>query len=129
MATRCLEISQGEIADRMTILEIKAQRIGDAVRPELEAVNAAWNGGHGDDVQRLREINAEAWECVEKIYSDFASGMGDDEWRLTDIGAAEASIRNFRKAHLLNMARVEVKNRINNGAGYRELKTWNCSTT
>lgn len=124
-----MKIGQGDIADRMTILEIKAAHFGGAVKDELMAVSAQWNGGHDEDLNALREINAEAWGCVEKIYQDFAGGLGSETWRLTDVESAEESIRNFRKAHLLNMERIKIKNRINGETGYKEFKTWNCSTT
>lgn len=121
-------LTQGEIADRISILEIKLEHFGDKVLPELVYLDSLWKGEHPNELNELRNLNRESWDCVERIYKDFSTEFGSDGWVLKDIKQAEESIKNYRRAHMLNMRRIEIKNRINQGT-YKELKTWKPSTT
>lgn len=71
-------ISPGELLDKITILEIKSERIADAqkvdnVRHELELLSQVWaDSVEEDDViedlrQQLKIINEELWEIEDDI--------------------------------------------------------------
>ncbi len=73
-----IPMSPGELLDKITILEIKSERISDAdkvanVRRELELLNATWAEAvtSDDTVQRLhrelKAINEELWEIEDDI--------------------------------------------------------------
>jgi hypothetical protein len=78
MNTISVPVSFGELIDKITILEIKAERIGDAakvanVRTELDMLNATW-ATHaasatdiGDERARLRAVNEALWEIEDRI--------------------------------------------------------------
>ncbi len=71
-------VSPGEVLDKITILEIKSERIKDAdklvnVKRELELLQAAWEKFVDEDetVQRihakLKSINEDLWEIEDDI--------------------------------------------------------------
>jgi uncharacterized protein YukE len=71
-------VSPGEVLDKITILEIKSERIGDAdklanVKRELELLQAAWlQSVKQDDTvrrihSRLKAINEALWEIEDDI--------------------------------------------------------------
>ncbi|HEY5776809.1 MAG TPA: DUF6165 family protein [Xanthomonadales bacterium] len=71
-------VSPGEVLDKITILEIKSERIGDAgklanVRRELELLQASWRRSVNEDetVRRihdeLKTINEALWEIEDDI--------------------------------------------------------------
>lgn len=71
-------VSPGEVLDKITILEIKSERIQDAdklvnVKRELELLQAAWEKFVDEDetVQRihakLKSINEDLWEIEDDI--------------------------------------------------------------
>ena len=71
-------VSPGEVLDKITILEIKSERINDAdklvnVKRELELLQAAWQKyvKQDDDVRRihdkLKSINEDLWEIEDDI--------------------------------------------------------------
>lgn len=71
-------VSPGEVLDKITILEIKSERISDAdklvnVKRELELLTAAWKKYVDDDdtVQaihaKLKAINEDLWEIEDDI--------------------------------------------------------------
>ena len=77
-ATPVVSISIGELIDRITILEIKAERIADPskvanVRKELDLLNEsrAWRAVASGDVARLkgelRQVNEMLWEIEDRI--------------------------------------------------------------
>ena len=113
--------TQGEIADRISILELK--RAHGLLAPELMIFQAAYRG-RAQDLERLREINACAWPVVERIHGYFAGPVLPADARIPSV------IEDCRAAHQLNRLRVAVKNAINaqfNEA--REEKTWKPTTT
>lgn len=113
--------SQGEIADKLSILELK-QDYG-LPAPELDRFKQEWRG-NAADLQRLRAINIEAWQVVERIHEYF---LGPE----LPINVYKADvIKDCRRAHELNRMRVAVKNAINEQFGEPlEYKTWKPSTT
>jgi uncharacterized protein YukE len=71
-------VSPGEVLDKITILEIKSERMSDPekvanVRVELALLQETWSGAvSGDDVIRdlhaqLKEINEALWEIEDDI--------------------------------------------------------------
>ena len=71
-------VSYGELIDKITILEIKSRRIGDAaklanVRNELDLLNATWANdvaSHtdiADERARLLAVNELLWDIEDKI--------------------------------------------------------------
>ncbi len=71
-------ISFGELIDKITILEIKSERIGDAaklanVRHELAVLEATWNGHEASAVDiaaeraQLKDVNAALWDIEDAI--------------------------------------------------------------
>ena len=71
-------VSYGELIDKITILEIKSRRIGDAaklanVRNELDLLNATWANdvaSHtdiNDERARLLAVNELLWDIEDKI--------------------------------------------------------------
>jgi hypothetical protein len=78
-------ISPGEFLDKLTILEIKAERIGDPaklanVRRELETLRAIWAASPlaardvSDLLAALRQINESLWEIEDRIRALEAAG-------------------------------------------------------
>jgi hypothetical protein len=70
--------SAGEVIDKLTILEIKLERIADAakranVEREAEALLAAWRAAVPDEapvaelVAGLREVNGRLWEVEDEL--------------------------------------------------------------
>jgi hypothetical protein len=78
MSELSVPISFGELIDKITILEIKSERIGDAaklanVRTELAALDATWRGHPsaqvdiGDQRRRLKAVNEALWDIEDRI--------------------------------------------------------------
>lgn len=71
-------VSYGELIDKITILEIKSERMADAVklqnvRDELQLLHALWNGDAASRtdiaVERaeLKRVNESLWEIEDEI--------------------------------------------------------------
>jgi hypothetical protein len=76
--TISVPVSFGELIDKITILEIKAERIGDPaklvnVRVELELLNATWAAHAASAVAidgeraSLRAVNEALWDIEDRI--------------------------------------------------------------
>ncbi|MEO5617291.1 MAG: DUF6165 family protein [Candidatus Eisenbacteria bacterium] len=83
--------SPGDFLDKLTILEIKAERIRDAaklenVRRELTALGATWAASPlaardvAALVAELREVNAKLWEIEDAIREKEAARTFDAEF-------------------------------------------------
>ena len=119
MSTILAPVSIGELADKITILEIKAERIDDPqklqnVRTELDGLLPLWSPLADAQPEMaeakiaLREANTRMWDVQDALRAkeaaqDFADGF---------ITLARAVARH-------NGDRVELKNRINRLAGSR----------
>ena len=85
-----VEVSWGELVDKLTILEIKARRLSspDAVanvRRELAALNKVLNGlqppaGFDALKQGLTAVNEALWEIEDKIRAKEAAASFDQEF-------------------------------------------------
>lgn len=119
MSTILAPVSIGELADKITILEIKAERIDDPqklqnVRTELDGLLPLWApiaDGHAELAElklALREANTRMWDVQDALRAKEAA---------QDFGDAFITLARAVAKH--NGDRVAVKNQINRLAGSR----------
>lgn len=119
MNTILIPVSIGELADKLTILEIKAERIDDAgkrshVQVELDGLRALWEplaAAQQDLVamkHELRAINERMWDVQDALRAREAAQTFDDEFVTLARAVAQR-----------NGERITVKNAINRLAGSR----------
>jgi len=121
--TMKIEISNGELLDKLSILEIKSEKISEPgklenIRKELELVrelSAPLLLQIGDLFGELKKTNGELWE-IEDILRDYESEK--------DFG--EGFIQAARSVYLLNDRRADIKKKINllTGSEIREEKSY-----
>lgn len=110
-------VSHGELIDKMTILEIKSERIADAakranVRTELDLLNATWAGdpASGIDIaqerSRLRAVNEALWDIEDRIRLKEKAQAFDAEF-----------IELARSVYVRNDERAAIKREINTRLG------------
>jgi hypothetical protein len=113
MAELLVPISPGELIDKITILEIKSERMTDAaklhnVRTELALLTDTWRASPyaatdiQDDWRALRDVNAELWDIEDLIRDEERAGRFADEF-----------IRLARAVYVTNDERAAIKRRIN----------------
>jgi dsDNA-specific endonuclease/ATPase MutS2 len=118
------EVSLGELIDKLTILTIKTERIGDAVKRDLaqkEAMSLSKTlselalSGVDNFFNRLKVVNEALWDI-------------EDEIRLLerDQDFGEQFVRLARAVYQTNDQRFEIKNEINHhfGSGIKEVKSY-----
>jgi hypothetical protein len=121
-----LQISLGEFLDKLTILQIKAQRIRDPAKKqhinhELGMLEQIWQqfDYQGPSVHRelehLKEINEVLWDIEEQIRAKETRRVFDDEF-----------IALARRIYLTNDERALIKQQINlkSGSQLREEKSY-----
>lgn len=109
-----LEVSNGEIADKLTIIEIKLTKITDPLKltnlqNEYEVVNKAMSSIMESShplYRQLYEINSRLWVIEDHIR---------DLERARDFG--EDFIQTARSVYFINDERSEVKRKINEITG------------
>ena len=117
MHTLLTPVSIGELVDKITILELKAERIDDEakrrnVRAELDGLVPLWDAQQsrqpvlGELKARLHAINARMWEIQDALRECEAAQRFDDRF-----------IQLARGVYATNGERVQVKNEINRVAG------------
>jgi hypothetical protein len=117
MAHCSVPISIGELLDKITILEIKAERIDEPakvanVRVELDLLRDTWSALSVDHpelpvlVARLRTVNEALWEIEDEIR---------DEERRGEFG--ERFIQLARSVYVSNDERAALKREINRLTG------------
>ena len=109
-------VSPGELLDKITILEIKAERIEDAqknanVRVELNLLNAIWASdvpdvGVAEERAALKAVNEKLWEIEDDIR---------DEERAKRFG--ERFVELARSVYFTNDERARLKKVINTKMG------------
>ena len=117
MTQIAVPVSHGELIDKLTILEIKSERIVDPakltnIHNELEALNSAWQGDPAaaiditDPRSRLKDINQALWDI-------------EDEIRIKEKAQAfdERFIELARAVYVTNDQRADVKREINEKLG------------
>lgn len=108
-----VEVSVGELLDKITILEIKSERITDPaklanVNKELDVLRRTWAGSPlsnhdvADQIERLKSVNQTLWDIEDGIRRKEAAQQFDDEF----IGLA-------RSVYHQNDIRAAVKKEIN----------------
>lgn len=109
--------SAGEVIDKLTILEIKLERIADAakranVAREAEALSAAWRAAVPDEarvaepIAALREVNRRLWDVEDELREHERRG---------DFG--EAFVALARSVYHTNDRRAALKREINGRLG------------
>lgn len=108
-----VEVSYGELIDKITILEIKADKVKDAaklanIHNELDILNQALS----DDVRaseqvrnltnQLREVNNQLWEIEDRIRDKERSKDFDEEF-----------IALARSVYITNDQRARIKRELN----------------
>lgn len=110
-------ISFGELVDKITILEIKSERIDDAekvanVKHELEILESTWaesSQGAADISEakgRLKSVNEALWDIEDKIRLKEQARAFDDEF-----------IELARAVYVTNDKRAAIKKEINLALG------------
>jgi hypothetical protein len=110
-------ISPGELIDKITILEIKSQRMSDAtklrnVRTELAALTETWRASPyaandiGTEWAGLRDVNASLWDIEDRIRDKERDGLFDAEF-----------IELARAVYVTNDERAAIKKKINTRLG------------
>jgi hypothetical protein len=117
MSQISVPVSHGELIDKITILEIKSERIKNAakvanVRVELDLLNATW---HADDAARkdianeraaLRRVNEALWDIEDRIRLKEKAKAFDTEF-----------VELARSVYIRNDERAEIKRAINEKLG------------
>ena len=117
MAELLVPISPGELIDKITILEIKSQRMSDAaklanVRAELALLTGTWQASAyaATDVdaewQALRDVNERLWDIEDRIRDKERDGAFDDVF-----------IELARAVYVTNDERATLKKRVNTKLG------------
>jgi hypothetical protein len=114
-----IPVSAGELLDKITILRIKAARMGDAqqlanVRRELSLLESTWNeiGGATTELtaeeHALQGVNERLWDIEDRIRDKEARQLFDREF--IDLA---------RAVYVTNDERAALKKRINLQLGSR----------
>ena len=117
MAELLVPISPGELIDKITILEIKSQRMIDAVklhnvRTELTLLSETWKASpfSATDISAewagLRDVNAKLWDIEDRIRDKERDGLFDAEF-----------IELARAVYVTNDERAAIKKQINTKLG------------
>jgi len=109
-------VSYGELIDKITILEIKSERIGDPQKltnivRELELLTQTWEESTArhdiaDARARLKEINQKLWEIEDQIRLQESARNFDEQF-----------IRLARDVYYTNDIRARIKKEINLALG------------
>ena len=119
------EISAGELIDKITILEIKKEKISDKIKlsdveKELQSLNQTARKYIPDDVsiidnkRKLIEVNSKLWDLENSKRAAEKKGEFGDKF-----------IADARDVYKLNDQRAKIKLAINNtlGSNIREVKS------
>jgi len=112
-----VQTSPGEFLDKLTILEIKAERISDPAKlanvlRELDQLRATWAASPlaGHDVARLvaelKAVNLTLWEIEDRIRGQEAEQCFDDEF-----------VQLARSVYFTNARRTALKRELNLALG------------
>ncbi len=112
-------VSFGEVLDKITILEIKSERIADPekvknVRLELDELSATWNEAVQDQAaiadlrKQLKAVNEELWEIEDDIR---------DQEAAQDFGPKFIELA--RAVYVTNDKRAAIKKDVNLALGSR----------
>ena len=120
------EISVGEFLDKLTILQIKQDRIEDGqkkenISKELTVLTGIWqrssysDGELKADIEQLRLVNEQLWEIEDDIRAKESRGEFDEQF-----------IQLARSVYITNDRRARIKKAINEklGSGLVEEKSY-----
>jgi hypothetical protein len=117
MSLITVPVSYGEVIDKITILEIKSERIADPdkvknVRNELQLLEHTWTDAIkgkadiSDARARLKAVNEDLWEIEDKIrVSESQKSFGEEFIELA------------RSVYVTNDRRADIKKEINLALG------------
>ena len=108
-----VELSYGEMLDKITILQIKSERISDAgkvanVNKELNLLNSLWQADEksgidiSEDFSKLKKINEALWDIEDDIRDKERAKEFDDRF-----------IELARAVYVTNDQRADIKRVIN----------------
>lgn len=112
-----VEVSTGEFLDKITILEIKAERIQDPaklvnIHRELDILRQTWADSPASQTDisvllaELKAINESLWEIEDRIRIKESEAAFDNEF-----------IELARSVYIINDKRAEVKRQLNQALG------------
>lgn len=112
-----IELSVGELLDKITILQIKSERINDKaklenINKELGVLSSLWEASPysqtdlKENIQALKKVNEALWEIEDKIRDKEGEQVFDD-----------AFIELARSVYFTNDKRAEIKKEINTKTG------------
>ncbi len=110
-----IEVSVGEVVDRVSILEIKLERVTDPAKVEnirteydllRKTMEQAGVSCESDGFRELRAVNQRLWEIEDQIRKKERDGKFDEEF-----------IELARSVYRENDRRFEIKSRISRDAG------------
>lgn len=112
-----IELSVGELLDKLTILQIKSERISvqaklENINKELQVLTALWEASaysQSDlkgNIQALKEVNEALWDIEDKIRDKERGQSFDQEF-----------IELARSVYFTNDKRAEIKKVINTKTG------------
>lgn len=108
-----IKISPGEFLDKLTILEIKSERIRDPaklenIQRELDHLRSVWNASPVSRtdvsaiVNELRSVNETLWDIEDRIRTKESRGAFDDEF-----------VQIARSVYINNDRRAALKRKLN----------------
>jgi hypothetical protein len=116
-----MEVSPAEIADRLSIVKLKIERIDEpSLQNEFEALKKAVEDFRKRGViikeewiNDLYKINGEEWDLLEKMNTERKKGK--DYAKIGQI---------YLETEMVNKKRAEIKNKIveETGSGFKEIK-------
>lgn len=102
-----IPVSIGELVDKLTILEIKREKINDITK--LEKANKEYcelkklyNNLYEEEYKELKQINLQLWEIEDNIRIKEKNKKFDEEF-----------VQLARSVYITNDKRYEIKNKIN----------------
>ena len=112
-----IELSVGELLDKISILQIKAERIDDPskvknINKELDVLMSLWNDSPYSDtnlsseINELKNINEALWDIEDKIRDKERNQVFDKDF-----------IELARSVYFTNDKRAEIKRVINSKTG------------
>ena len=112
-----IELSIGELLDKISILQIKAERIDDPskvknINKELDVLMSLWNDSPYSDtnlsseINELKNINEALWDIEDKIRDKERNQLFDKDF-----------IELARSVYFTNDKRAEIKRTINGKTG------------
>lgn len=117
--TMMIPVSFGEVLDKITILEIKSERMNDPaklanVRLELDELNRVWArtledpGRVSSERRELKAVNEKLWDIEDAIREQESAG---------DFG--ERFVELARQVYFTNDERAAIKKKVNLALGSR----------